>query len=75
MPAHRKILVGTNQASTLWKALETSEEGAHTKNCKSMAASNFWDDRRPSLIPVGYFNSWGQSVFSKGKLKIMGKGF
>ena len=41
--------------------------------CKSMAASNFWDERKSALIPIGYIKSWGQSVFSKEKLKIMGK--
>ena len=42
--------------------------------CKSMAASNLWDERKSALIPIRtYCNSWRQSVFSKGKLKIMGK--
>ena len=41
--------------------------------CKSVAVSNFWDERKSALIPIGYFNSWEQSVFSKGKLKIIGK--
>ena len=41
--------------------------------CKDMAASNLRDERTSALIPIGCFNSWGQSVFSKGKLKIMGK--